>query len=183
MKRGISILLLFCFSFYHFGYYLFYFSYRYKIENDWTTSTYSSEREFDEEQLIKIPVHIPYLEDQEDFYTTNTSFVKNGASYRVVKQRYLQDTLQVVYVPDIALNRLDQTVKGWVASLTEGVDQEASNGKIIPKNFIKDYLQPFSFVLFTAQMTVAQPDGGFVSHHYFNIHLELPDRPPEVFVA
>lgn len=183
MKREIAILLLFCFSFYHFGYYFFYFSYKYKIENDWSAHTHTSDRQFDEEQMIKIPVHIPYLTDQENFYAANTSFVKNGASYRIIKQRYVQDTLQVVYVPDIALNKLDQTIKGWVTALTDGIDQEASNGKIIPKNFIKDYLQPFSFIYFRHQSAETPSVGGFVFGNYFDVHIELPDPPPRICVA
>lgn len=179
MKREIAILLLFCFSFYHFGYYFFYFSYRYKIENDWSTSTYSADREFSEEQMIKIPVHIPYLTDQEDFYASNASFVKNGASYRIVKQRYVQDTLQVVYVPDIALNKLDHTVRGWITALTEGIDQEASNGKIIPKNFIKDYLQAISFISFKPHLLDEITMGTFIFCCYSNIQIDLPDPPPE----
>lgn len=183
MKREIVILLLFCFSFYHFGYYFFYFSYKYKIENDWMVHTYTPDRAFSEEQMIKIPVHIPYLTDQEDFYATNTSFEKNGASYRIVKQRYIQDTLQVVYVPDVALNRLDRTIKGWITALTDGIDQEASNGKIIPKNFIKDYLRPVSFIYFKSQSIYKSPIGEFTCRNYRNIQIELPDPPPEIVIG
>ena len=183
MKRGIAISLLFCFSFYHFGYYFFYFSYRYKIEQDWSSSTYSSDRAYSEEQMIKIPVHIPYLTDQENFHASNTSFVKNGASYRIVKQRYVQDTLQVIYVPDIALNKLDHTIKGWITALTEGVDQEASNGKIIPKNFIKDYLQPVSFFSFRPDLPDEAASNTFIFYGYVNIPIALPDPPPEVHMA
>lgn len=130
--------------------------------------------------MIKIPVHIPYLTDQEDFYASNTSFVKNGASYRIVKQRYVQDTLQVIYVPDIALNKLDHTIKGWITALTEGIDQEASNGKIIPKNFIKDYLKPISFISFKPFIAEQHPVGMFAYGCYSNIAIDLWDPPPEV---
>lgn len=183
MKREIAILLLFCFSFYHFGYYFFYFSYRYKIENDWTTNTFSPDREFNEEQMIKIPVHIPYLTDQEDFYASNTSFEKNGASYRIVKQRYVQDTLQVVYVPDIALNKLDHTIRGWITALTEGIDQEASNGKIIPKNFVKDYLRPAAFINIKPYLADEQLARTFLSFFYSQILIDLPDPPPKALFA
>ena len=180
MKREIAILLLFCFSFYHFGYYFFYFSYKYKIENDWTAHTDASDCEFNEEQMIKIPVHIPYMTDQENFSVTNTSFIKNGASYRIVKQRYVQDKLQVVYVPDVALNRLDQAIKSWITALTDEIDPEASNGQIIPKNSITDYLQPFSFIYFKSQAADKAPVGEFVFRNYFIIHIELPDPPPKL---
>lgn len=179
LKREIAILLLFCFSFYHFGYYFFYFSYRYKIENDWSTVTNTADREFSEAQMIKIPVHIPYLTEQENFSASNASFVKSGASYRIVKQRYVQDTLQVIYVPDIALNKLDRTIKGWITALTEGINQEASNGKIIPKNFIKDYLQPISFISFKPSLTDKAIGETFIFCCYSNIQIDLPDPPPE----
>ncbi len=183
MKREIAILLLFCFSFYHFGYYFFYLSYRYKIENDWTTNPFGLDREFDEEQIIKIPVHIPYLPDQEDFCASNASFVKNGASYRIIKQRHLQDALQVVYVPDIALNKLDHTIRGWITALTQGIDQETSGGKIIPKNIVKDYLQPANFLNIAPYLADEQPIGSFLSLCYPKILTAPPDPPPKTLFA
>ncbi|HLT06384.1 MAG TPA: hypothetical protein VK014_02600 [Cyclobacteriaceae bacterium] len=184
MKKEIAILLLFCFSFYHFGYYFFYFSYRYKIESEWkSTTVHTFDTEFDKENLIKIPLHIPYMVEQEDFHTTNTSFVQDGTSYRIVKQRYVQDTLQIVYVPDVALTKLDQTIKGWITALTEGIDQEAANGKIIPKNFIKDYLQPISFLISKPYAITVRTDGGFFSCFYRNTKMDLPDPPPKTVFA
>lgn len=180
MKRKLAILLLFCFSFYHFGYYLFYFSYKYKVESDWVVSLHTADRAFNKEHLIKIPLIIPYMPDQEDFHNTNTSFRKNGKTYRVVKQRYVQDTLQVVYVPDTALNKLDQTIKGWIATLTDGIDQEASNGKVIPKNFIKDYLQPLSLAGFAPLQVLIIHRGFFTFCCHKNVHIDLSDPPPEM---
>lgn len=182
MRRKLSILLLFCFSFYHFGYYFLYFSYKYKIESDWAADIYT-DQEFKKEHLIKIPLYIPYMPDQEGFHHTNASFEKNGKTYRIVKQRYASDTLQVVYVPDVALYKLDLAIKGWITALTDGVSQEASKGKILPKTFIKDYIQPGTAIYFRKQVSIAHVTPGFIPFSYPHILIELPDPPPEMFTV
>ena len=61
-----------------------------------------------EEQILEIPLNAPYLANQEDFQATNTRFELEGNYYRAIKQRYQNDTLQVVYVPDTARKVLDE---------------------------------------------------------------------------
>ena len=83
-----------------------------------------------EEQILEIPLNAPYLANQEDFQATNTRFELEGNYYRAIKQRYQNDTLQVVYVPDTARKVLDVTVKKWISAIAEDQlpqDQEASN--------------------------------------------------------
>ena len=72
-----------------------------------------------EEQILEVPLNAPYLANQVEFQATNTRFELEGNYYRAIKQRYLNDTLQVVYVPDTARQVLDVTVKKWISALAE----------------------------------------------------------------
>src|SRR5690606_15978290 len=180
LKKEISILLLMCFALYHFGYYIFYFSYRYKIETDWTTSTHDYEVKPHEYHLMEIPMSIPYLADQEDYQRVSASFEKNGKIYRVVKQRYAQDTLHLIYVPDVALRKLDLTVKGWIASLTEGDNQTTKNGLVLSMSFGKDYLTSIFRLALKSYILLPDEDVGFNFSFYQNINIDLTSPPPEV---
>ena len=180
MKKELSILLLFCFFFYHFGYYLFYFSYKFKIESDWASAIHDDTHDLEEAQLINIPLTIPYMVDQEEFQEANSSFEKRGKSYRVVKQRYLRDTLQIVYVPDVASNRLDHTIKGWISFLNDGIEKETTNGKIIVKNFLKDFLQPLVLARFNSRDFLHLRTIAFLFVLYVDVNIDQSYPPPEI---
>lgn len=66
---------------------------------------------------MEIPLSLPYMVSEEDFQIANTSFEKVGHYFRIIKQRYVNDTLQVVYVPDTAKRNINETIKFWVISL------------------------------------------------------------------
>ena len=132
-----------------------------------------------EEQILEIPLNAPYLANQEDFQATNTRFELEGNYYRAIKQRYQNDTLQVVYVPDTARQVLDVTVKKWISALAEDQlpqDQEASN---LGMQFAKDYLgtgllsfEGMSSPKFTTEI-------GFIFSTYLSPSFILDSPPPQ----
>jgi len=137
LKKGISIWLLFCFLSYHFGYYLLYFSLQHKIESDWQNKIFDDY--FSQELMMKLPLSVPYMADQEDFQITNTPFTQDGIHYRAIKQRYVNDTLQIIYVPDHAVVDLKSTVKDWIATINTDRQPNQSNGKLIFLKAYKDF--------------------------------------------
>ncbi|REG88479.1 hypothetical protein [Algoriphagus antarcticus] len=145
MKKALSIFLLGCFVLYHFGYYAFYFSYDQHLERKWVDIIYSENSIPAQETLIEIPLLAPYMANQELFQPTNTSFEKDGQFFRAIKQRYQNDTLQIIVVPDTARGVLDSTVKKWISFLTEDDIPLDQNGKTVIKLLVKDYLQPVPF--------------------------------------
>jgi hypothetical protein len=67
---------------------------------------------------IEIPLSVAYMPDQEDFRESNASFEKDGRHYRIIKQRYKKDTLEIVYVPDIEKNQLQNLLAEWAKNLS-----------------------------------------------------------------
>jgi len=131
-------LLLCCFAVYHFGFYIFYFSYQYKIEKDWSKRVY--QESFDQKQVMKIPMKLPYSFDEEGFQLTNIPFIKDGKSYRAIQKRFIDDTFELVYVPDMAKIKLEVNLKQWVISLSPENKSENQQDKVLTKSQVKDYL-------------------------------------------
>ena len=180
MKNAVAIALLFCFVLFHFGYYAVYLSANVSLERNWMDQIYGEQQVQLEEQILEVPLNAPYMANQEDFQATNTRFELEGNYYRAIKQRYQNDTLQVVYVPDTARKVLDVTVKKWISALAEDQlpqDQEASN---LGMQFAKDYLgtgllsfEGMSSPKFTTEI-------GFIFSTYLSPSYILHIPPPQL---
>ncbi|EON77821.1 hypothetical protein ADIS_1740 [Lunatimonas lonarensis] len=177
MKRGVSILLLFCFFLYHFGYYVFYFAYQHYLEAQWRQNI--TLEETDNHSVLEIPMRIPYLIDNKDFHETNIPFVLEGVAYRGIKKRFVNDAFQLVYVPDHAKIKLDLTLRSWVMSLVPNEAQDPSKEVMITSSFIKDYLPPqppFSFDRLPVGDTI---DNSLFLTSFKYIDLEVTSPPPK----
>ncbi len=157
-----------------------YFSFRLRIENHWSEKIYSANQSEFEERIMEIPLSIPYMADEDEFRTTNTSFQKDGQYYRVIKQRYINDTLQIVYVPDSAKKNLDSTIKQWVSSLVQDELPDSGSNTLLGKIFVKDYTEPFNEFDFSIRITNDNKYNGFVFLTYQNQDLNLTTPPPEL---
>jgi len=179
LKNAVAIALLFCFVLFHFGYYAVYLSANVSLERNWMDQIYGEQQVQLEEQILEVPLNAPYLANQEEFQATNTRFELEGNYYRAIKQRYQNDTLQVVYVPDTARQVLHVTVKKWISALAEDQlpqDQEASN---LGMQFAKDYLgnglisfEGMSSPKFTTEI-------GFIFSTYLSPSFILDSPPPQ----
>ncbi len=180
MRKIVAIFLLFCFALYHFGYYVAYFSFGLQIENSWSEKIFSASQEGFDERIMEIPLSIPYMADEEEFRATNTSFQKDGQYYRVIKQRYFNDTLQVVYVPDSAKKNLESTIKQWVSSLVQDELPDSGSNTLLGKIFVKDYTQPSNEFDFAFNIINDKHYNGFVFLTYHNQDINLSTPPPEL---
>jgi hypothetical protein len=181
LKNAVAIALLFCFAIFHFGYYAFYFSVNSSIEAGWEDKIYGIQNQNLEEAILSIPIRAPYLANQEYFQATNTRFEKDGKYFRAIKQRFQNDTLQVVYVEDMERGKLDTTLKKWISSLNEEELPQDHSSKTFVKLFAKDYLPsllvkvpaPIGFRLETMQETV-------ISLTYKNPSFSIDAPPPQL---
>ena len=179
MKKAHAIFLFACFAIYHFGYYAFYFSFDYHLENQWADQIYSENQGNLEERLLEIPLSAPYMSNQDEFQPTNTRFEKDGKYFRAIKQRYQNDTLQLVYVADTARGVLNSTVKKWISSLTKDEIPQDQNGKTIAKTFIKDYIQPELYNLEKPATIAIEDKIGFIFSSYMSPFFQLDSPPPQ----
>lgn len=180
MRKAVSIVLLACFAIFHFGYYAFYFSANVSIENRWKDQIYGDQIGSLEERIMEIPLNAPYMANQEEFQSTNTRFEKDGKYFRAIKQRYQNDTLQVVYVPDTARKVLDNTVKKWISSLVDDEMPQDQSGKNFLKLFAKDYLETSTFSLEAPSRIGYELMIGFIFSPYMSPFFALDSPPPQL---
>lgn len=179
MRKAVAILLLFCFAIYHFGYYAFYFSANYSLENNWKDQIYGDDLAGLEERLMEIPLAAPYMANQEEFQATNTRFEKDGKYFRAIKQRYQNDTLQVIYVPDTARRVLESSVKQWISSIVTDELPQDHGGKISLKLFAKDYLESDVFKFETSDRSSYEIQIGFIFSTYMSPYFTIDGPPPQ----
>ncbi|MCH7410622.1 hypothetical protein MM239_14535 [Belliella sp. DSM 111904] len=178
MRKVIAIFLLCVFSLYHFGYYGFYYSFNRSLEAHWGDKIFDTNVE--NEAILEVPISVPYMADQADFQATNTKFEKDGKYYRAIKQRYQNDTLQIVYVPDTAKQKLDTVVKQWVTSLiTDEVPAENGNSTL-SKLFVKDFTQPEYAYTFSAGLDDITILIGYIFSTDYQIYISNITPPPEL---
>tara|TARA_R110000850_G_scaffold133220_6_gene254364 strand:+ start:1023 stop:1436 length:414 start_codon:yes stop_codon:yes gene_type:complete len=131
-----------------------------------------------QETLIEIPLSAPYMANQEQFQPTNTSFEKDGQYFRAIKQRYQNDTLQIVVVPDTDRKMLDNTVKKWISFLIDDETSHDQNGKVIIKLIAKDYIQPVKYELDFSQAHNYLDSLVFGFFQYTDPFFQLDSLPP-----
>jgi hypothetical protein len=180
LRKAVAIALLLCFAIYHFGYYAFYYSYQYTIESTWQDKIYGENIGTLVERLIEIPLSAPYMANQEEFQPTNTRFEKDGKYFRAIKQRYQNDTLQVIYVPDTARRALESTVKSWISSLTDDQLPQDQNGKLQLKLFAKDYIETEVFQIALVEQNSFENKIGFIFSPYMSPYFSLDSPPPQI---
>lgn len=125
------------------GYYGIFLGMQYS--NDLTMNRSLDSGSYDEVHAvtIKIPVTIPYMQDQTDFSRATGKFEHEGQLYRIVKQRYVQDTLTIICIKDIAHEKIDTLLTAYVKTFTDKTSDDSSYIKILI-SLIKYYLaEPF----------------------------------------
>lgn len=180
MKNAVAIVLLICFAIFHFGYYAVYFSASISLENRWDDQIYGDQALQMEERMLEIPLQAPYMANQEEFQATNTGFEKDGKYYRAIKQRYQNDTLQVVYVPDTAKKNLDSAVKRWISALAEDQLPQDQDAKQMGMLFAKDYIPSQATTFDGLARHGYEFKKGFIFSSYLSPYFTIDSPPPQV---
>ena len=88
---------------------------------------------------IKLPLAVPYLSDYEGFERVDGKFWHEGQFYRLVKQKYAQDTLTIVCVKDQKKVRIQDALSNFVKTFADAPIQNQANAKLV-FSISKDYL-------------------------------------------
>ena len=87
---------------------------------------------------FKIAVSVPYVTETE-FQRVDGEIEHNGEFYRVVKQRYANDSLYIVCVKDVESKHISQALNDYVKTFTDKPVDGKSHTTPLP-SFIKEYL-------------------------------------------
>lgn len=139
MRKVSSILLLSVFLMYHLGYYGIYLGGRYQLDKKWENIAEHEQFDADEIREASIPISIPYQADQPDYRPASGTVEIEGEFYRIVKQRYVKDTLRIQYVKDRSMEKLHDSFEDWLSSLTQKPISEKGSlqfWKVLAKDFL-----------------------------------------------
>jgi len=122
------------------GYYLVFIGMAYKNDVMVTEQLDAFEYQSSDAMTIKIPLAVPYLADDAEFIRVEGKYVYEGESYRMVKQKYSQDTLYIVCVKDQQDKLIHNAISDYVKGFTHKASDRPNNGKTILL-LNKDYIQ------------------------------------------
>lgn len=178
MRRFAAIVLLFVFLLYHIGYYGFYLLASYQLDNHWHAKTYQDE--LDEEHLLHtaIPLAVPYQVNQTEYVPTGGKVEVDGNFYRVVRQKYANDTLHVMYVPDMLQKELQQSVDKWLSTIIP-VPHSDSDSQQLWISLTKSFLIHKTLQLDEPVRLISLYSYGHVSLHEYEFISVIPLPPPQ----
>ena len=139
LKRIISIFLVFLLFLNILGFYGLLQGLRYKTTLELVQRLDNDRYSTEETILLKIPVAVPYQIDSEDYERVDGEFEHQGEFYRLVKQKYQNDTLFMVCIKDHTSKRIEQALTDYVKTFTDKPIDAKHSGKVAT-NLVKDYL-------------------------------------------
>lgn len=179
MRTITALLLLVCFAFYHFGYYAIFYSHTIKLESRWHSKIYSTEKLGLEEKVLEIPFSAPYMANETQYRATNTSFQKDGKFFRVIRQRYQNDTIQLIYVQDFSRQRLNGAIQKWISWVNQDDLPAENSSDTNLKIFCKDYAGTQELDLFASGLLGIPEKTGFVLSKYTDPFYQVSSPPPD----
>lgn len=137
MRKVVSYLLAALVLLNVLGYYGLFLGLKYQ-QAETMTEQFDENRYRDSETItLKVPVSIPYLQNT-DFERVDGEFEHNGEFFRLVKQKFANDTLYIVCVNDVHSKNIKQVLAEYVKTFS---DQPLSSkpSTLVP-SLINDYL-------------------------------------------
>jgi hypothetical protein len=142
MKKAFSYALLGLLLLNVMGYYGIFVGLKYRNTAQITERIDATAYNESEAITLKLPLSIPYYGSTE-YERVNGEIEHNGEFYRLVKQKFENDTLFIVCIRDIQNKKIHKALSKYVGSFSE---QSSSNEITTVPSFIKDYA-PSSFSL------------------------------------
>jgi hypothetical protein len=176
MKKIISYLLAALLLLNVMGYYGLILGVKYQHIQSITQRLDQDRYRSDETVTIKVPVAIPYLLDTE-YERVDGEIEYNGEFFRLVKQKFANDTLHIVCIKDNRSKHMKQALAEYVKTFSDQ-PVNSKSATTLPSP-IKDYI-PNDFSLATAALGWSR-SFRFYTNDDFNYHhsLSVLSPPPQ----
>lgn len=144
MKKPVSILFVVLMLLNVLGYYGVFIGVRYKSTQNLLQRLDAEDYRSGETVTIRVPMSIPYVTGSDEYVRVDGEFAYQGEVYRLVKQRFANDTLYAVCIKDHAGKQIDRALTDYVKTFSDHPADTHSGGKSIPPP-LQDYIaQVFS---------------------------------------
>jgi hypothetical protein len=122
------------------GFYGLFVGLRFKSASDLVERLNNQQYNEEEAITVKVPITVPYtLSASEEFERVDGEVEHQGEFYRLIKQKFENDTLYIVCIKDRESKRIHNALADYVKTFTDKPVDGKQNGKI-SLNFIKDFL-------------------------------------------
>jgi len=95
--------------------------------------------------ILKLPISVPYVAGKGNFERMDGVIEHEGEHYRLVKQKYADDTLTMVCIRDTGRKNISEGMADYVKSFTDKAAGHHHSDKPAV-SFIKDYLPHYTVV-------------------------------------
>jgi len=179
----VAILLICVFTLYHMGSYFIYVTLKHQNNLEWQSKFIQNDFDNSQLQAASIPISFPYQPDQTEYQIVDESVELNGVIYRIVKKRYAQDTLHIVYVNDHATKKIETDYKKWVKQLAQHDSQQTANNaqnlRILDHQYIRSEYSYRPLTIFFEQQSYVQ----YLQTEYVQTYLTVPVPPPKTILC
>jgi hypothetical protein len=139
VKRLVAIVVLNIFLLNVLGYYGVLLGLKTAAGHDITERLNSDMYDLGATVTFKVPLAVPYGTDSRNYERVDGEFKKDGEIYRLVKQRFYQDTLYIVCIKDEKTSRINTALENFVQSFA-GQEDDGQQKSSTPQGMIKDYV-------------------------------------------
>lgn len=185
MKKLSAILLIALFLFNLFGYRIL-FNYEQR-QSDMRLETLLDKQDYNEADLvtIKVPLSLPYVNNQQNFERVDGEITVNGKILKYVKRKIFDGNLILLCLPDHNKMRIESAKEEffrYANDLVQNNQSKKSNNtkSIVFKNVLSEYYIDASdytpaFQSMLQSYSITSQLNFLPSSHY-----KLPEQPPEV---
>lgn len=162
------------------GYYAIFWGFQ--VHSDTRLTVQLDNDSYDETNAItvKVPISIPYLMDQSEFTRADGKFSSDGKYYRMVKQRYAQDTLTIVCIRDTGTEQIQTALGDYVKTFADNPQQSSKHNSKFSVSLIKDFISHSSQVISSIQGWAREVSASTHSIGHYSVHKATLQRPPEL---
>lgn len=160
------------------GYYILLLGLEYKTGKDLVRRFDQGTYDPDKSITLKIPLTMPYGITEGGYERVDGEFEYEGEYYRLIKQRFSNDTLYVVCMKDIQRTHINQTLADHVRTFADHAGESRHTGKIVI-NLVKDFLPP-GFAITNASRGWSQEVSQDIPvYFHYNISTSVLSPPPK----
>ncbi len=176
MKRLFALVILNIFLLNVLGYYGVLLGLKTASGHDLTERLNSDKYDLGATVTFKVPLAVPYGTDSKSYERVDGEFEKDGEIYRLVKQRFFQDTLYIVCIKDEKTTRINNALEDFVQSFAGHEDDSQQSAA---PGMIKDYVN--TVITLTTAVTGWEKDVIQVSatEYFFDSYFASIVHPPD----
>ena len=181
MKKGLSIVLIVIFLFNVIGYYGIYVAMLSQARIALNEKIDNNQYKDDQTVTIKIPLTLPYPMQQNEYQRVEGDFEHQGEFYKLVKQKYSNDTLYVVCIKNVEEKKAFNVFSDLVKLSTDQTSSTShnQNSKTIV-SIIKDYNPVVEDVHFAPRQSIELANSfTFLSVTILSQDITVFSPPPE----